>query len=451
MSLWPTLPTELKHLILALVAADSDHLARKLRLISRDTNILVLPIIFRVIAIENTHDLFVTSNTILPPLIKFRKPVQRVPRPLCTYNTTALALLLRESLPSIEDALARIGPVFARLQYLAITSRNLSSNGFWLREHRVRPRRIMLLHHGSPRPVNWGDPIFSQVTHILTSSFDSYGCSTLADLPNLTHIAAATRAELSEDKIRHIARKIEWLLDMTEFPHLRSVVLSLDRFPRPTCNPDVSARERYNAVLTRWKTLLANCLTSSRFYILPDPNPPITEWATWINGRSSSPCLFSSTSSADIWAKAQDHREKYPNSTIFNPREGSYRRYCLDNMMKSVHINRRSPDLNANSSDHHHHYHSDSSSSSSSTISIPLSLSDDDDDNPSYLENYLSSSDHHPSAPMPTPSRRCRSNKNRKQYARVEWEIDLVQRDGYRDTERLDPEEDGEFEHVMGL
>lgn len=453
MSLWPALPTELKRLILELVAAHSDHLARQLRLVSKDINILVLPIIFRAVAIENIHDLLATANTILPPPSKFRKSSSQIPRLLTTYNTAALALLLGESLPSIENALASIGPIFSRLQFLAITSRNLSNNAFWLRQNRVRPKRFMLLHHGSPRPVNWRDPIFSQVTHIFTSSLDSHGCSTLADLPNLTHIAATTRAELSEDRIRHIAHKLEWLLDGAAFPNLRSVVLALDRFPRPASRTDISARERYTAVLTRWRTSLAKCLASSRFYILPDPNPPMAEWDTWINGRPSSSRLFYSASSDDVWSKAQEYRDKYPNSTVLNPREGSFRRYCLDNLMKSVHINRRSSDSNTTS--HHHHSNSSSSSSSStSSVPFPIYLSDDDeeDDDPSYLENYLSSSDHHPSSPSPPPSKRCRNNnKNRKRYTRVEWEIDLVQRDGYRDSDRLDPEENGEFEHVLHL
>lgn len=395
MSLWPGLPIELKRLILELIALDDVNHARSLRLVSRDINVLVLPIIFNSIVIENVNDFNAVTRTILPPpsLLNYRlkKKKPDIPRILSTYNTTSLALLLRESLPSIENALASIGPVFSRIRYLAITSRNLSSNAFWLRENNVHPTRIMLLHHGSPRPVNWRDSIFNQITHIYTSSLDSHGRSTLSDLSNLTHIATSTHAELSDDKIRYISQKLEWLLDPDVFPQLQALVLALERFPRPPQRPpcghliiDLTARERYNNLLTRWRTHLQHCLSSSKFYILPDPHSPYTEWQNWIH-----------TNSTDIWIKAISYREKHPNSTILNPQEPELKHY-LDQWLNIFQIDLLQSDI--------------------SSHSTPV-------------------------------SKKCHIRR----LTKIDWEIDLVQREGYRESERLDPGEAGEFEHVLGF
>ncbi|KAF5357109.1 hypothetical protein D9756_006830 [Leucocoprinus leucothites] len=395
MSLWSALPIELKRLILELVARDDLNDARWLRLVSHDINVLVLPIIFQNVLIESIPDLLGVTRTIAPPptaLHRLRDRILDPPRLLSTYNTISLALLLPENLPSIENALARVGAVFSRIRYLAITSRNLSSNAFWLRENHVRPTRIMLLHHGSPRPVNWRDEIFRDTTHIFTSSIDSHGRSTLSDLSNLTHLAISTHSELPDDKIRCISRKLEWLLDPDTLPNLESFVLGIQQFPRPpperVCGHiiiDVSARERYTYLLTRWRTHLQVCLTQSKFYVLPDPLYPREEWEHWIN--SDPP---------DIWQRAMSFREKYPNSMVFEPRpaEGHYLADYWLNM-----------------------------------IEIDFLQTDEDD-------------------PPLTPQKQ---NSHSRLFSKVDWEIDLVQREGYRESERLDPGEAGEFVHSLGF
>ncbi|KXN82308.1 hypothetical protein AN958_02740 [Leucoagaricus sp. SymC.cos] len=406
MSLWPALPVELKRLVLELVARNDINDARSLRLVSRDINVLVLPIIFHSVVLENLPDLFTLTRTIAPlptPVhrLRNRTPVHP-PRPLSTYNTASLALLLPETRPSIENALAGVGAVFSRIRYLAITSRNLSSNAFWLRQNRVRPTHIMLLHHGSPRPVNWRDRIFSQTTHIFTSSLDSHGTSTLSDLSNLTHLAVSTHSEIAEDKIRYIVDKLEWILfdpDNT-LPKLDALVLAIERFPHPpperVCGHlvvDFLARERYMNVLTRWRTNLQQCLAASRFYILPDPLYPREEWDNWIH--SSSP-----HHSQDIWRRAIAYRARYPNSIVFDPRPAEVKHH-MDYWFSMIEV-----DL--------------------------LHAEDDSDGSPS------------PSLPPLPPEKTSL-------FCKVDWEIDLIQREGYRESERLDPGEAGEFVHMLGF
>jgi len=383
MSIWSALPIELQHLILALVAYDDAPTARSLRLVSRDTNVLVLPIIYRNVLIETISDLRVT-RIMAPPssaLHRLKNENYDPPRILSTYNTASLALVLPESLPSIENALARVGAVFSRIRYLAITSRNLSANAFWLRENCVKPKHIMLLHHGSPRPVNWRDKIFSQTTHIFTSSLDSHGRSTFADLSDLTHLAVSTHSELAENKIQDIARKLEWLLHPDTLPNLKILVLGITRFPYPPVRRiythlfiDPSAHEQYIRLLARWWTHLQVCLGHSKFHVLPDPIHPREEWDTWIN--STSP---------DIWQRAISYRGQYSNSVVFEPR--------------AVEVD-----------DAHH-------------VNV-IDLLQTDDDTPLILDS---------------PNARSQSSP------KVDWEIDLIQREGYRESESLDPEEAGEY------
>lgn len=391
MCLWSTLPVELKRLILELVALDDINNARSLRLVSRDINVLVLPIVFHNVTIEHITDLTTVARTILPPPSPHHKLKNKNPDPprlLSTYTTASLALLIRQSLPSIEDALAAIGPAFSHIRYLAITSRNLSSNAFWLRANNVRPAYVMLLHHGSPRPVNWRDPILSRVTHLFTSSLDSHGRSTLSDLTNLTHIAVNTHAELPEDKIRCISEGLEWLLDADAFPRLQALVLALGRFPQPphygtiSYLNDATVQGHYTTLLSHWRTHLRLCLASSKFYVFPDPHQPHNEWENWIHGDSP-----------DIWEQAASYRAKHPNSTIFDPREPEVT-HDVDHLLRLIQVD--------------------------------------------FLQFNGSLS-----APEKTSCRK------RRLY-RVDWEVDLVQREGYRETERLDPEETGEYEHVLG-
>jgi hypothetical protein len=413
MSLWPALPVELKRLILELVARDDPNDARSLRIVSHDINVLVLPIIFHNVVVENIADLLSLTRTIAPP----PSPLHRLknhrildpPRLLSTYNTASLALLLPESLPSIENALARVGAVFSRIRYLAITSRNLSSNAFWLREIGVRPSHIMLLHHGSPRPVNWQDKMFRHTTHMFTSSLDAHGRSALADLSaSLTHLAVSTHAELGDEKIRWIVDKLEWLLDPDTLPNLQSLVLALDNFPHPpperVCGHlviDYAARERYIDLLTRWRTHLQFCLSSVKFYILPDPLYPRDEWENWIHADSP-----------NIWQRAASYREKYPNSIVFEsrPTEDRY----VDYWLSMIQI-----DLLQNTT----------SASSISSVAVVGGVDDDD-------------------SPPLTPENQ---NSRNRLFSKVNWEIDLVQREGYRESERLDPGEAGEFVHMLGF
>lgn len=407
MSLWPALPVELKRLILELVACDDANAARSLRLVSHDINILVLPIIFHDVLVENIADLLSVTRTISPPpsaLHRLRNRIPDPPRLLSTYNTVSLALLLPESLPSIENALARVGSVFSRIRYLAITSRNLSSNAFWLRENQVRPTHIMLLHHGSPRPVNWRDKIFTHTTHMFTSSLDAHGRSTLADLStNLTHLAVGTHSELVEDKIRCIADKLEWLLDPDTLPNLQSLVLAIQHFPHPPSERicphlivNYSPRGRYTDLLMRWRTQLQCCLSSSKFYVLPDALYPRDEWDSWI--YSDSP---------NIWRRAMFYRDRYPNSIVFEPRPPEVNRH-MDYMLRMIQVDllhQTSPSV--------------------------VTVEDVDDDSP----------------PLTPEKQNSRSNF----FSKVDWEIDLVQRPGFRESERLDPGEAGEFVHMLGF
>ena len=116
------------------------------------------------------------SATLLPkrknyiPALKSKLHI--IPHLLSSYKVDTWVLVVNDWCPSIELALASVGPVFSGLSKLAITVRNLSSNAFWLRQRPIYAKVVFLIHYGSPHLVNFYEPssnpspTYTRVSHM---------------------------------------------------------------------------------------------------------------------------------------------------------------------------------------------------------------------------------------------------------------------------------------------
>ena len=180
----------------------------------------------------------------------------------------------------METALASVGPVFAGITKLAITGQSLSANAYWLRQHPIHPRYLMILHHGSPHLVNFHEPVLSGVTHLYTSITHGHRFSSVADVPGLTHLAVHARVGLSADTAAKVAYSLQTILDTC--PRLECLVLSLN------------ADSLSDPHLEMWEYVLERCLADTRFILLPYYRLPRIEWSDIVSGQST------------IWTRAKE-------------------------------------------------------------------------------------------------------------------------------------------------
>ncbi|KAF9455669.1 hypothetical protein BDZ94DRAFT_1315978 [Collybia nuda] len=267
-AVWSRLPMELMREIILYVASTNGRSARELRLVSRYVNIWVLPLLFRTLVLTTPEHITRFAATLLPKR-KFHIPALKstlhtFPRPLSSYTIDSLALVVNSRLPSVETALASVAPAFTHLKTLVITGQNMSSNAYWLRQNPIHPQKMMILHFGSPQLVNFKEPIFQSVTHLYTSVLVGYRESSVEHLPNLTHLAAHTRIDLSEDFATRVAHLL--LATLESLPNLYSFVFVL--------NSDEISDSR----LSLWSRLLEGCLRDKRFILLPYFRHPRMEW-----------------------------------------------------------------------------------------------------------------------------------------------------------------------------
>jgi hypothetical protein len=259
---------ELLREIILYLASTTAHSARELRLVSRYANIWVLPLLFRTLVLTAPEHITRFAATLLPKR-KFHIPALKsklhtFPRPLSSYTVESLALVINTRLPSIETALASVAPAFTHLKNLAITGQNMSSNAYWLRQYPIRPRKMMILHFGSPQMVNFREPIFESVTHLYTSVLVGYRDSSVEHLPHLTHLAVHARIDLSEDLASRVTQLLRTTLE--SLPDLRTLVLV------------INSDEVYDTRLALWLRLLVECLKDKRFILLPYFRHPRMEW-----------------------------------------------------------------------------------------------------------------------------------------------------------------------------
>lgn len=189
-----------------------------------------------------------------------------------------MALVLRQSYPSIETALEILAPAFTKLETLAISSKLLAANAHWMRKHPFYPAKLMLLHHGCPQTVNFREPFLQSVTHLYTSTLEGHhNKSCVLDLPLLSHLSIQTRVDVPPVVQETIATMIQIILSSAT---IQSIVLCL--------NPFALADLR----LKSWADRLQHVLEDKRFHLLPYQHSARIEWQDIVGGRP------------DVWDRA---------------------------------------------------------------------------------------------------------------------------------------------------
>ena len=268
---------ELLREIILCLGSTSTHAACKLRLVSRNFNVWVLPLLFRTVTFTTPDHVTRFAATLLPKrkvhIPAMKSTLHTLPRPLSSYAITSLAFVVHTRLPSVEIGLASVAPAFTQVKNLVVTARNLSSNAHWIRHHPIRPRYMMVVHFGFPHLFNYREPIFESVTHLYTSVLTGLRGTSVADLPCLTHLAVHTRGGISSFSAWGVANQIAKILGT--LPRLKRFVLVLG---------DPPADE---AQLEEWKELLGSCMHDKRFSLLPFFRELRREWQDIVEGRES--------------------------------------------------------------------------------------------------------------------------------------------------------------------
>lgn len=270
---WSRLPIELIREIILYLGSTSSQIARALRLVSRSTNVWVLPVLFRTLTFTTPDHITRFASTLLPKrklhIPALKSNLHTFPRPLASYTIESIALVVNTRLPSVEIALASVAPAFARVKNLVITGQNLSSNAHWLRQHPIYPKQMMILHFGSPHMVNFREPIFHSVTHLYTSVLFGYRNSSMVDLPQLTHLAVHTRTHPLADVAGEVVDQIRKTLQAMGQLQLFVLVLHSD------ANQGI------------WMRILEPCLADAKFVLLPYFRNPRMEWQGMLEDRNS--------------------------------------------------------------------------------------------------------------------------------------------------------------------
>lgn len=245
--LWSTLPTELVLEILTHVAIDAPIAAGHLRRVCSDWNRFILPIILQHVVLNTANEALryskiihawqdvscpVLGNPWGAPLPKPSTKQSGFPRSVLCAQT--LALVTPTQRPSVENALAGV-KTLANIHSLAISVGNVTAHRFWLRRQHVRPRRIMLLHHGKPIEIEcYHDELFSRVTHLyaheprtLTGSHH-LGYSRRQPWSDcLSHVAIHTVLKnMTDEQRQKVADGLRWALDgLPSIKHLALTVV----------------------------------------------------------------------------------------------------------------------------------------------------------------------------------------------------------------------------------
>lgn len=273
--IWSRLPIELLREIILYLASTSLRTARQIRLVSRHTNVWVLPLLFHTLTLTTPDHVVRFASTLLPKrkihIPALKSTLHTSPRALSSYNVESLALVVNARLPSVEIALANVAPAFTHVKNFVTTAQNLSSNAHWIRQHPIRPQHMMILHFGLPHTVNYREPVFDCVTHLYTSVLAGHRGTSVLDLPRLTHLAVHTRVTLPELTALAV---IDQILETLEaLPNLEHFVLVL------------GSSLVYDPSLEKWKTRLEPCVLDKRFTVLPYFRDLKLEWQDMVEGR----------------------------------------------------------------------------------------------------------------------------------------------------------------------
>ncbi|THH13000.1 hypothetical protein EW146_g7171 [Bondarzewia mesenterica] len=277
--IWGNLPVELvREIFVALAMADRTD-AKALCLVSKSIRRLVLPFLYHTILLRNTEQVVAFAAPFLPrrppPFPLSSSPSSS--RPVASFPVYSLALAVPAKRPSIEHALDSVAGAFTKVLNLAITAPLLGAHAFWLRKHDIRPTTFMLYHHGLPKPINFREAYFSQVTHLHTSTLSGFHSSSLRDLPALTHVALMIRATQQESVMFEIICIMQDLL--VDCRKIEMIVLSLD-LPAPR------GQEAECYDLTRWNMVLRFASLNQRFFLLPYTRRARLEWHDIASNRS---------------------------------------------------------------------------------------------------------------------------------------------------------------------
>ncbi|KAF8920518.1 hypothetical protein CPB85DRAFT_490749 [Mucidula mucida] len=185
---WLDLPNELITEVVLYAAVSHLPTAQSLRLVCREFNKLVLSCLLRDIIFTTPSQIVHFAELLLPkrsyPLLFPIPPRPRAPpRAFDSYRVTSLALANIHRLPSAEDALERVATAFTSVRQLAITDKNLSSHGFWLRKDPIpiKPSTLMVFYYGQANPLDFHEPIFQSVTHLYCPTVEGFHDSSLCE------------------------------------------------------------------------------------------------------------------------------------------------------------------------------------------------------------------------------------------------------------------------------
>lgn len=280
------LPNELITEVVLYAAVSHLPTAQSLRLVCREFNKLVLSCLLRDIIFTTPSQIVHFAELLLPkrsyPLLFPIPPRPRAPpRAFDSYRVTSLALANIHRLPSAEDALERVATAFTSVRQLAITDKNLSSHGFWLRKDPIpiKPSTLMVFYYGQANPLDFHEPIFQSVTHLYCPTVEGFHDSSLCDVAALTHLALYSGNIGDEDeKLLAVVDEIGDILRSS--PNLQVLVVAV---------ASLFIYARWQAALTEHSWVLDD----KRLIILPYQVQPMDEWERNILGHDT------------IWDRAQ--------------------------------------------------------------------------------------------------------------------------------------------------
>ncbi|KAI4525125.1 hypothetical protein K525DRAFT_261778 [Schizophyllum commune Loenen D] len=262
--LWSTLPVDILREIILEIAINYPVAAGHLRRVCSEFNRWILPVILKHVVLETSSDAMRYARTIHGwedepakvddnpwgvPLIKSLAKPKRNRFPRSVMRAQSLALVTPTQLPSVENALSGVDTL-ADIHSLAISYGNLGAHRFWLLSKHVRPRRIMLLHHGDPVYIDMRDELFSQVTHLYANNpnyltiWDGYRIRDYSrgrriQSECLRYIAIHTKLEtMTEAQRRDVADGLRWILEL--YPTIEHLVLTV--LPDPQNRPQDTLR-----------------------------------------------------------------------------------------------------------------------------------------------------------------------------------------------------------------